>query len=93
MAVRSISNEQELTRYAFAISKRVGKAVTRNRVRRRLREILRSLAVHEGFDIVLTLRPEASMATFAELRIELELLLRRAKLLDTRESPQGGSLS
>ena len=91
MAVRSIANEQELTRYAFAISKRVGKAVTRNRVRRRLREILRALPVRESFDIVLTVRPEAATATFQELKTELELLLNRAKLLEAPASPPKSS--
>jgi ribonuclease P protein component len=87
LAVRSIANEQDLTRYAFAISKRVGKAVTRNRVRRRLREILRLQPVREGFDIVLTLRQESATATFWELKAELEMLLKRAKLLEPPESP------
>ena len=86
LAVRSITNEQDLTRYAFAISKRVGNAVTRNRVRRRLREILRALPVREGFDVVLTLRPESAEATFWELKAETELLMKRAKLVDAPES-------
>jgi ribonuclease P protein component len=83
--VRSIANEQDLTRYAFAISKRVGNAVVRNRVRRRLREILRALPVREGFDVVLTLRPESAQATFWELKAETELLLKRGKMLDAPE--------
>ena len=91
MAVRSIANEQTLTRYAFAVSKRVGKAVTRNRVRRRLREILRALPVRESFDIVLTVRPESATATFQELKTELELLLNRAKLLEAPDSPPESS--
>jgi ribonuclease P protein component len=86
LALRSIANEQDLTRYAFAISKRVGNAVVRNRVRRRLREILRALPVREGFDVVLTLRPESAAATFWELKMETELLMKRAKLLDAPES-------
>jgi ribonuclease P protein component len=86
LAVRSIANEQDLTRYAFAISKRVGNAVIRNRVRRRMREILRALPVREGFDVVLTLRPESATATFWELKAEAELLLKRGKLLDAPES-------
>jgi ribonuclease P protein component len=59
----------------------VGKAVVRNRVRRRLRELLRSLPIAEGHDLVITARPEAALAHFTDLRAELTLLLRRAKLL------------
>ena len=82
LAVRSVANEQALTRYAFAIPKRVGGAVVRNRVRRRLREILRSLPLQEGFDVVITVRPEAAASTFSGLKLELTTLLRRGRLLN-----------
>jgi ribonuclease P protein component len=82
LAIRSIRNEQQWSRFAYAISKRVGKAVVRNRVRRRLREALRSLPVLEGYDVVITVRPDAAEAGFWTLKDELMLLLRRAKLLD-----------
>ena len=82
MAVRSVANEGPLTRFGYAIPKRVGNAVVRNKIRRRLREILRLLPLHEGFDVVITVRPDAAAATFHSLYTELTLLLRRAKLLD-----------
>lgn len=84
--MRSIANEQPLSRYAYTVSKRVGNAVVRNRVKRRLREAMRSLPVSEGYDIVLTTRPEAAQATFWLLREELARLLGRAKLLDASPS-------
>ena len=85
IAVRSAPNDRAQSRYAYAISKRVGKAVVRNKARRRLREALRSLAVREGFDIVITVRPPAAQASFQELKAELARLLQRGRLLDERE--------
>lgn len=82
LAVRSVGNELELTRFAYAIPKRVGKAVVRNRVRRRLREILRLLPLQEGFDVVISVRPEAANSTFFALKQEAETLMRRGRLLD-----------
>jgi ribonuclease P protein component len=81
MAVRSIANHGPLTRYAFAIPKRVGNAVTRNKVRRRLREILRQAPLLEGIDIVISVRPAAAEATFQALQSELTMLLKRARIL------------
>ena len=80
--MRSVPNEQDLTRYAFTISRRVGNAVTRNLVKRRLREILRLSGLTEGFDIVLVARPAAAETDFQSLKTETLLLLRRAKLLE-----------
>ena len=60
-------------------------------MRRRLREILRAQAVREGFDVVITVRPEAAQATFWELKTELELLMKRARLIDIPDAPPEGS--
>lgn len=82
LAVRSVRNDLAWSRFAYSIPRRVGGAVVRNRLRRRLREALRSLPLHEGFDVVVVARPEAAAASFHALRTELTLLLRRARLLD-----------
>jgi ribonuclease P protein component len=74
-----------LTRFAFAIPKRVGNAVVRNRLRRRLREILRALNLTEGFDVVISARPEAASAEFGSLKAELTLLMTRARLVPPPE--------
>ena len=81
LALRSGPNQQPLTRFGFTISKRVGNAVVRNRMRRRLRELLRHLALIEGYDIVISARPEAASSSFEELKAELLVLLKRAGLL------------
>jgi ribonuclease P protein component len=81
LAVRSAPNELAFSRFAYAVPKRVGNAVVRNRVRRRLREILRALPFDEGFDVVISVRPEAARATFFALKQEVETLLQRGRLL------------
>ena len=81
MAVRSLANEAGITRVAVSPSKRIGNAVVRNRVRRRLKEAFRCLAVIEGFDVVIVPRAAAAEAGFSSLKDELTLLLQRARLL------------
>ena len=58
----------------------MGGAVERNRVRRRLREIVRALAIASGHDIVIAARPSSRGASFGELREALAGCLRRAGL-------------
>ena len=72
----------EPPRFGFVVSKKVGGAVIRNRVRRRLREISRaSLAeVAPGTDIVIRALPESADATWASLQGEVAQVLSRRTL-------------
>ncbi|HEY7465337.1 MAG TPA: ribonuclease P protein component [Dehalococcoidia bacterium] len=91
LALRSTPNELAFSRFAYAVPKRVGTAVVRNKVRRRLREILRALPFEEGFDVVISVRPEAARSSFYALKQEVETLLRRARLLAGQASPRAAS--
>jgi len=81
VVMRSLPNGLTLSRYGFSISRRVGKAVTRNRVRRRWREILRPMPLKPGWDIIIIARPLAATADYATLRKSVVGLLSRAQLL------------
>ncbi len=67
-------------RIGFTVSKQVGNAVERNRVRRRLREIVRLSAgatMRDGHDYVLVGRRTALAAPFAEMQQQLGKALHR----------------
>ncbi len=73
-------------RLGLSVSRRVGNAVTRNTVRRRLREVFYSTVpeIPGDLDLVVSARPPAAEATFEELREEYLRSLR--KLGEVRES-------
>ncbi|MDP1910347.1 MAG: ribonuclease P protein component [Hyphomicrobium sp.] len=67
-------------RFGYTVSKKVGGAVVRNRVRRRLRALTAGLApqqVQTGFDYVLIARAAATARTFADLKADLDMALSR----------------
>jgi ribonuclease P protein component len=72
-------------RAGFSVGKRVGNAVTRNRVKRRLREAIRRLLadVPPGWDLILAGKPGAAQTEYAALAGEVRKLLARAGLLPT----------
>src|SRR5919202_3894793 len=69
LGLTAVRNDLELTRCGFVVSRRVGKAVVRNRVRRRLREIIRRRLpqIEAGWDVVFSARPAAARATSDDL--------------------------
>lgn len=71
-----------VSRVGITVSRRVGTAVVRNRVKRRLREILRleHPRLVEGWDLVIVVRPAAAEADFAALSAAALSLLQRAGL-------------
>jgi ribonuclease P protein component len=70
------------SRFGWSIKKALGSAVRRNRIRRRLREILRlhRQEISPGWDIVIHPRSSAATADFAQLAQELLRLIPRAPL-------------
>lgn len=73
---------QSVSRIGFSITKKYGKAVQRNRIKRRLREIIRARInqVKQGYDIVFAVRKEAKEVRYRDLDDAVHTLLKRAKL-------------
>ncbi len=72
--------DQGSVRFGFTVSKKVGNAVERNRVRRRLREIVRLAGrerMQSGYDCVLVGRRAALKLPFARIRDDFEGALQR----------------
>ena len=92
VVLKALPNNLPLSRFGLSVSKRVGKAVTRNRIKRLLREILRVVPLKSGWDVVFVVRPVAANADYAGLKREVERLLSRACLLeiDEEQNSPGG---
>jgi len=73
------SNELALNRFGFSIKKALGGAVVRNRIRRRLREMVRchQQEIPAGWDIVIHPKSSVAKAPFAALADDLVRLLKK----------------
>jgi len=80
------------SRFGWSVKKELGSAVRRNRIRRRLREIVRlhRQEIASGWDIVIHPRSSVATAGFQPLTDELlGLLPRAASVLTEPEKPRG----
>ena len=89
LLMRYRRNGLDRTRYGISTSRKVGSAVVRNGIRRRLRTILRSIDadVQRGYDILLVARPAAAGVKQSELDGALHQLLRGAAILVPHDQP------
>jgi ribonuclease P protein component len=78
--IRALPNKLESSRYGITVSRRVGKAVVRNKTKRRLREILRQVDLQPGWDLIIIARNPAVKVDFLTLRNSVRELLVRAGL-------------
>src|SRR5687768_11203743 len=78
-----VQKEEKAFRIGFITTKKLGGAVVRNRVRRRLRDIVRKeqLRLSTGLWLVLVTRSGAARAGYQELKDEWLRLAERASIL------------
>jgi ribonuclease P protein component len=89
VVMKALRNGMDISRWGFSVSGRMGGAVVRNRIKRRLREILTRSSLKPGWDIVFITRTPAAEASFSELADSVGRLLARACIAEPEINHKG----
>lgn len=81
VVLKFLPNQRGYSRAAFSVGKKLGKAAERNRVKRLMREALRSLEVKTGWDLLFIARSAMMSSDFHKVREYMENVFERAGLL------------
>ena len=76
-------------RCGYTVSKKLGKAVVRNRIRRRLREIIRlnQNRLAQGYDLIVVARSRAVAADYRRLEADVLQCCRQLRLITEDVQP------
>jgi ribonuclease P protein component len=79
-----LKRDDGVQRFGFSINRKCGKAVIRNKAKRHLRELCRSkiVEIQGGFDAIFVARSRIRKASWNELSVAMDDLLRRSRLLN-----------
>jgi ribonuclease P protein component len=85
LVLNAARNDKEIVRCGFITGKKVGKAVSRNRARRLIQEVvrLRLPSLQPGWDLVWIARASMANAEFSDVAGAVDDLLKRARLLQS----------
>ncbi len=86
---KKIENDLGYSRIGFIVSQKISKkAVVRNKIKRRLREIIRLKLpiIKPGYDFVFFAKKGIENKKFPELKKTVENLIRKARLINVRKN-------
>ena len=82
------TSKTKTMKVGFAVTKKVGHAVVRNKIRRRLREIVKNQLqnLKQNYNIIVVAKDNITNARFDELANEFNKLIKKANLQKNEES-------
>lgn len=81
LILKTLKNDSNFSRFGFIVSQKVSKkANVRNKIKRRLREIIRLSPFGPGTDNLFIFLPGADKVDFLEIKQAAEKLLNKAKI-------------
>jgi len=81
LVIKVLPNNTDVLRVGFSVTKDIGKATVRNRIKRLLKENIRLMVIRPGWDVVLIARRPVAGTDYHEINRSITKLLNRLDLM------------
>ncbi|WP_101773720.1 ribonuclease P protein component [Peptostreptococcus faecalis] len=88
LVIYTLQNGKKKSRIGISISKKVGKANVRNKIRRYIKEAYRiniDANIKNGYDIVFIARVNSSSASYKDIEKSIKNITKRAKMINIKK--------
>lgn len=80
--------DNSIYHFGFSVGKKVGNAVTRNRIKRQLKSILDKLSFKNNFNCIIIVRKSILEKTFQEIQDEMIELVKKLDIMKERNDEE-----
>lgn len=74
-------NENDTYHFGLSVSKKIGNAVKRNKIKRQLREIISENDYQKNIDCIIIVRREIKEASFSEIKEDLNEIFKKQNII------------
>lgn len=74
--IYNIERKLENNRYGISVSKKIGHAVVRNKIKRRIKDIISKNSIKSGYDYVIIVRKAINDLSYSDMKSELLKLIK-----------------
>ncbi len=75
------NHDQEHFKFAISVPKKFGNAVKRNKMKRRIREIIKDESILPNIDFFVVAKAKSQSLDFNEIKMNMQKLLKKANIL------------
>lgn len=79
---------QNIYKFGFSVGKKVGNAVTRNKIKRRLKSILDKLDFKKGFNCIIIVKKGIVDKSFQEIENDLNIIINKIDIKKENENEE-----
>lgn len=82
------NNTNQLYHFGISVSKKVGNAVTRNKIKRRIKSILDQFYYKNNFNCIIIVKKSVLKSSYSDMKSDFERILKKLNILKENQNEE-----